>query len=95
MVKVRSGGGITSNKYVTSKSMKAEPVSQKGNPAEVAQQGMATAFRKEPVIAGQGYMPEKMGKVDRPSYRGPTEAGPGSNRVIYPAGTQSKTPAAR
>jgi hypothetical protein len=39
-MKVKSGGGITSNKYVTCRSGgKVEPVTHKANVASVAQQG--------------------------------------------------------
>jgi hypothetical protein len=93
---ILSGGGITSNKYRTSKEgQKVEPTARAANVAGVAQQGMATAFKKEPLVQGKGYEPAKMGAVDRPSYKGPTEAAPGSNRTIYPSGLQAKTPPAR
>jgi hypothetical protein len=97
MVKVVSGGGITSNKYVTSKSGgKVEPVTHKANVAGVAQQGRSVAFGKEPLTEGKGYEPSKMGSTGiAQATRGPKEAGPGSNRTIYKSGSQCPTPAAK
>ena len=93
---IMSGGGINSNKTVQSRSeYKVEPKTHAGNVAGVAQQGISTAFRKEPITQGKGYEPAAMGTVDRPSYQGPTTPAPGSNRTIYPSGLQSKTPRAR
>ena len=79
-MKVKSGGGITSNKYVTDRKGKQEPVAHRASPAGVAQQGMATAFHKEALIQGQGYQP--YGPKDH------TAQGPGANRTIYRSGTQ-------
>jgi hypothetical protein len=95
MVKVMSGGGITSNKYQTSRlGQKVEPVAKAANVGGVAQQGMATAFKKEPLMQGKGYEPGKVGATGIANARqGPAEAGPGSNRVIYKSGSQSPTPA--
>jgi hypothetical protein len=96
MVKVMSGGGINSNKTVQSRSGgKVEPTTHKGNVAGVGQIGLQHAFKPEPMLQGKGYEPAKMSGVDRPSYKGPTTAAPGSNRTIYPAGLQAKTPPAR
>jgi hypothetical protein len=85
----KSGGGITSNKYKTSKSgQKVEPVTHKGNPAGVAQQGMALAFKREPITQGKGYEPSKMGPTGvKGSYNAATQ-GPGSQRTVYGSGSQ-------
>jgi hypothetical protein len=91
-MKIQSGGGNTSNKYKTSKSgQKVEPVTHRGNPAGVAQQGMAVAFKKEPITQGKGYEPGPTKAVDRPNYKGPSGAAPGGmGRTIYPSGLQAK-----
>ena len=90
-----SGGGITSNKYKTSKSgQKVEPVTHRGNVAGVAQQGMATAFRKEPLIQGKGESGPMPATGVRGTYNSAT-SGPGSGRTVYPSGSQGATPAAR
>jgi hypothetical protein len=97
-MKVQSGGGITSNKYKTSKGgQKVEPVTHRGNAAGVAQQGMAVAFKKEPITQGKGYEPARMGPTGiANSTKGPAGAGPGGyGRTIYKSGSQSPTPAAR
>jgi hypothetical protein len=96
-MKIESGGGITSNKYVTSSKYKSEPVAQKASPAGAAQQGMATQFRKEPLIQGHGYEPGKMAAtgVGKATAR-PDTPGPGSGRTTYASGSQgSYGPAAR
>jgi len=98
MVTIKSGGGINSNKVVQSRSgVKVEPVSKAGNVADVAQQGLATAFRKEPITQGQGYTPGKMPATGIANARqGPAGAGPGGyGRTIYRSGSQGPTPPAR
>ena len=96
MVTIEFGGGINSNKVVQSRlADKVEPISKAGNVAGVAQQGLATAFRKEPLTQGQGYTPGKMPAAGvRGSYNSAT-SGPGSGRTVYPSGSQGSIPAAR
>jgi hypothetical protein len=96
MVKL-SGGGINSNKLVQSKYAKSEPVSRKASPAGVNQMGVATQFRKEPVISGSGYTPAKVGSTGIANARqGHSGAGPGGGgRTIYKSGSQSPTPPAK
>jgi len=81
MVTIKSGGGITSNKYVTSRSgMKTEPRSTAINPVE-AGPGYSTKPRGDTGIAG--------------ARKGPAGAGPGGyGRTIYKSGSQSPTPPA-
>jgi hypothetical protein len=88
-MKIQSGGGITSNKYKTSKSgQKVEPVTHKGNPGGVAQQGLALAFKRQPLTQGKGYEPAKMGPTGvKGTYNAATQ-GPGSQRTTYAAGSQ-------
>jgi hypothetical protein len=97
MVTIKSGGGINSNKTVQSRSgVKVEPKAQAANVAGVAQQGMATAFKKEPLIQGKGYEPQGMGPTGiANATKGPAGAGPGGmGRTIYRSGSQSPTPPA-
>jgi hypothetical protein len=96
-MKVKSGGGITSNKYRTSSKYKSEPIAHKASPAGAAQQGMATQFRKEPLQAGKGYNPPGVPATGIANARqGHAGVGPGGgSRVIYGSGSQSPTPPAR
>jgi len=88
---ILSGGGITSNKYTTSKSgQKVEPVTHRGNPAGVAQQGISTAFRKEPITQGKGYEPAAMGPTGVRGTFNPATQGPGSQRTVHPKGSQAE-----
>jgi len=95
MATILTGGGYGSRQHIDKKAgQKVEPVTHRGNVAGVAQQGMATAFKKEPLMQGKGYEPGKVGATGIANARqGPAEAGPGSNRVIYKSGSQSPTPA--
>ena len=98
MVTIKSGGGINSNKTVQSRSSyKVEPIGKAGNVAGVAQQGLATAFRKEPITRGQGYTPKAMPATGiANAVKGPPGAGPGGGgRTIYRSGSQGPTPPAR
>src|SRR2546430_16218351 len=95
MVKL-TGGGIQSNKYVTSKAPKVEPKAKAMSPEAVAQQGAATAFRKPPLVQGAGYTPAKVGPtgIGKATVR-PDTPGPGSGRTTYASGSQGSTPPAR
>lgn len=97
MVAIKSGGGINSRQVSHRYEPKVEPKAKAANPAGVAQQGMATAFRKEPPFAGKGYEPGKPGPTGIANARqGPAGAGPGGmGRTIYKSGSQCPTPAAR
>src|SRR5262245_65382913 len=58
---ILSGGGIQSRQYVTSRSgVKVEPEAKAASAAGVAQQGLSTAFKKEPLFEGRGYTPKEM-----------------------------------
>jgi hypothetical protein len=77
-MKIKSGGGITSNKTVQSKSgWKQEPKPHAMSPAGVGQQGAATAFKKEPLEMGPGYRtgPQQPTGIAG-ARKGPTGAGP-------------------
>src|SRR5262249_3932767 len=92
-----TGGGYGSRQHTDKKAgQKVEPVTHRGNVASVAQQGMATAFKKEPLTRGKGYTPGKMGDtgIAKATYN-PATSGPGSQRTTYASGSQSPTPAAR
>jgi hypothetical protein len=89
-MKVKSGGGLTSNKLVQSKGYKQEPVANKANVASVAQQGLATQFRKEPLIQqGKGYNPSGVPATGIPGKYNAAAQGPGSGRTTYKSGSQS------
>jgi len=89
-----SGGGITSNKLVTSKGYKVEPVARGASPAGVSQMGVSTAFRKEPLIQGPRYNPAPVPPTGiANACKGPAGAAPGGGgRTIYKSGSQSPTP---
>jgi hypothetical protein len=90
MVAIKSGGGITSNQLKQSKAYKTEPKPHAMSPAGVAQQGMATAFKKEPLEAGPGYRtgPQQPTGIAG-ARKGPAGAGPGGmGRTIYASGSQ-------
>jgi hypothetical protein len=91
-----SGGGIQSNKYVTSKSGgKVEPIPHKASPAGAAQLGRAVNYAKEPLQQGRGYSqgPQRETGVAQAKYNSAT-TGPGSLRTTYRSGSQAPTPPA-
>ena len=95
-MRVKSGGGIQSNKTVQSKSgMKVEPKSRTMSPEAVGQQGASLAFARKPLEQGPGYTPGKMGDtgIAKAMYN-PATSGPGSLRTTYHSGSQSPTPPA-
>jgi hypothetical protein len=75
-----SGGGYDSRQHVKTTKGKQEPISHKGNPAGVAQQGVSTAFPKEPITSGRGYQPY--------GPKNHTMQGPGAGRQISKSGSQ-------
>jgi hypothetical protein len=86
MVTILTGGGYGSRQHTDKKSgMKVEPKAHAANVAGVAQQGMATAFKKEPLVQGKGYEPAQMRAVDRPSYKGPTMRAQAQTEPYTPA----------
>jgi len=95
-MRVKSGGGIQSNKTVQSRSgVKVEPKAQAANVAGVAQMGLSHAFKPEPMLQGKAYTPQKMGDtgIAKAMYN-PATSGPGSLRTTYHSGSQSPTPPA-
>ena len=92
-MKIKSGGGISMNKTVQSRSgQKVEPVAKAANVAGVAQQGLAVQFKKEPLTQGPGYEPKRMGDtgIAKAEYNSNRE-GPGSGRTINRSGSQGVT----
>jgi hypothetical protein len=100
MRKARSGGGITSNKLVTTRAPKAEPRARAQSPSAVSKlgamqgnhatgQGRNVNVPPPKLDAGRGYQP--------PS--GPTDnvaaVGVGGGRTVYRSGSQGSTPVAR
>ena len=97
MVTIKSGGGISSNKVVQSKSGgKVEPRSTSIDPAGISQRDVSTAFKKTPVEVGPGYSTKPMPPTGiANASKGPAGAGPGGmGRTIYKSGSQSPTPPA-
>jgi hypothetical protein len=89
--------GPDPRRYVVSANVKrrhfnklTEPKTHRGNPAGVAQQGMATHFKKEPITQGKGYEPKAMPATGVPGYFNSAKAGPGSERTIMRSGSQSQ-----
>lgn|SRR5262249_12005969 len=96
-MRIKSGGGINSNKTVQSKSgQKVEPRSRAMSPEAVGQQGASLAFARKPLEQGAGYTPGEMGDtgIAKATYN-PATSGPGSLRTTYASGSQSPTPPAR
>jgi hypothetical protein len=91
-----SGGGANSRVVKHDRKVKTEPVTHRGNVAGVAQQGVSTAFAKEPLTQGKGYEPSKMQSTGiANATKGPAGAGPGGyGRTIFRSGSQSPTPPA-
>lgn len=94
MVKL-TGGGISSNKTVQSRSgYKVEPKARAINPASVSTLGISTQFKKPNLEMGKGYSTKPQGDTGlRGNYNSAT-SGPGSLRTTYKAGSQSVTPSA-
>jgi hypothetical protein len=89
----RSGGGIGMGITKSGKaSWKTEPKPRTVNVATNAQQGAAVSFKKAPLFSGPGYSNQGEGPTGSRSYRNSSTSGPGSQRTIYPKGTQSATP---
>jgi hypothetical protein len=86
-----TGGGIQGNKTVQSRSsVKVEPKPHAISPAGVAQQGMATQFRKEELRQGPGYKQGPSPNTGIPGTYNAATQGPGSMRAIYKSGSQSQ-----
>jgi hypothetical protein len=96
-MKIKSGGGLNSNKVVQSRGYKVEPKSRAINPASVSTLGISTQFRKPNLEMGPGYTTKPQGDTGiANSVKGPAGAGPGGmGRTIYKSGSQSPTPPAR
>src|SRR5262245_60668941 len=98
MVKtILSGGGYNSRNVSHANAPKVEPKSKAANVGGVAQQGVSTAFKKEPLFNGPGYSTGPQGDTGiANATKGPAGAGPGGfGRTIYASGSQGPTPTAR
>jgi hypothetical protein len=91
-MKIKSGGGINSNKVVQSKAGKAEPTTHKANVPSVAQQGLAVQFPKQPLTQGpgSGYEPKPIPATGIPGKYNAATQGPGAQRTVYRSGAQSQ-----
>ena len=97
-MKIKSGGGINSNKTVQSQSAwKVEPKPRAVSVPAVAQLGRSEQFKKPNLEMGPGYSTKPMGSTGIAGARkGHEGAGPGGGgRTIYAKGSQSPTPAPR
>ena len=96
-MKIKSGGGITSNKLVQSQKWKQEPKPKAVSVPAAAQLGRSEQFTKGPLETGPGYSTKPMAATGIANARkGPEGAGPGGmGRTIYKSGSQSPTPPAR
>jgi hypothetical protein len=96
-MKIKSGGGLKSNKLVQSTKWKQEPKAKAVNPASASTLGMAVQFPKPKLETGPGYQTKPQGSTGIANARqGHSGAGPGGgNRTIYGSGSQSPTPQAR
>jgi hypothetical protein len=91
-MKIKSGGGITSNKLKESKAYKTEPKPTAISPAAVNQMGVSTHFPKEKLEQGPGYRtgPQQPTGIAG-ARKGPSGAGPGGmGRTIYSSGSQAQ-----
>jgi hypothetical protein len=92
-MKVKSGGGLTSNKLKQSKAPKVEPKPRAVSPAAAAQLGAAVQFKKPNLQQGKGYSQGPMGPTGVRGTFNSASQGPGSGRYVHPSGSQSATPA--
>jgi hypothetical protein len=58
-MKIKSGGGYSSNKTAHSQHYKTEPKAKAIDPAAVAAQGLAVQFKKPELEQGRGYEPAR------------------------------------
>jgi hypothetical protein len=97
-MKIKSGGGISSNKTVQSRSgQKVEPKPRSVSPEGIGQFGLAHAFKPKEIFNGPGFTTKPQGDTGiANATKGPAGAAPGGmGRTIYRSGSQSPTPTAR
>jgi hypothetical protein len=78
-----SGGGLTSNKLVSTRNPKAEPTSYAISPNRPSEIGLSHHYLVKP-LQGNPY--------SNPIGPSPSVAGPGGGRTVMRAGSQSATP---
>src|SRR5215510_13688570 len=93
MVRVKSGGGGGyGSKGQTNKraGVKVEPTTHRGNISGITDQGLAVAYKKQPITSGKGYEPSAMPPTGvKGTYNSATQ-GPGSQRTVHPQGSQAE-----
>src|SRR6516165_12236919 len=89
MVKL-TGGGIQSRNVSKVYEPKTEPKPRAMSPAGVAQQGMATAFKKQELYQGPGFRGGPQQPTGVPGKYNAATSGPGSLRTTYPSGSQTQ-----
>jgi hypothetical protein len=87
MAKIRSGGGITSNKFVQPGIRTGSP-SRGSSPAAADQIGASTAFKKENVEVGPAY--HSGVKLGNEKALDIGKGGPGAGRTVMRSGSQGQ-----
>jgi len=85
MAKIKSGGGITSNKFVQPGIRTGSP-NRGTSPGAADQIGQATAFRREEVDRGRAYPGTVLGNEAALRVG---KGAPGADRTIHKSGSQS------
>ena len=86
MAKIKSGGGITSNKLVQPKIQTGSP--KKGSsPASASQLGQAVFFKREQVEMGKAYNASILGNEKALDVG---KGGPGAGRTVMKSGSQNQ-----
>ena len=83
MAKIKSGGGITSNKFVQPGIRTGSP-NRGTSPGAANQLGVSTAFKKEEIDAGPA-LPSKLGNEVALNVGA---GGPGKGREVFKSGSQ-------
>jgi hypothetical protein len=84
MAKIKSGGGITSNKFVQPNIRTGSP--NKGtSPAAADQIGQSVSFKREQVEMGRAYQGTPLGNEVALNVQG---GGPGKGREVFRSGSQ-------
>ena len=86
MAKIKSGGGITSNKFVQPNIRTGSP--NKGtSPAAADQLGQSVSFKREQVEMGRAYQGTPLGNEIALNVKG---GGPGKGREVFRSGSQGR-----
>jgi hypothetical protein len=86
MAKIKSGGGITSNKFVQPNIRTGSP-NKGSSPGSADQIGQSVAFKREEVERGRAYPGTKLGNEVALNIG---KGGPGAGRTTHPCGSQGR-----